>query len=95
MVGEGPASRYDVAVELVRLLGLADVVEVVPTTSEFFADDYFADRPRSEQLSNDRLRARGLGPMRPWREALADYAEEFAADLSARGRRDPAPSGLH
>jgi dTDP-4-dehydrorhamnose reductase len=79
MVGEGPASRYDVALELVRLLGLADDVEVVPTTSEFFADAYFADRPRSEQLSNDRLRARGLGPMRPWREALADYAEEFAA----------------
>ena len=77
MVGEGPASRYDVAVELVRLLGLADVVEVVPTSSAFFADDYFADRPRSEQLSNDRLRERGFGPMRPWREALAEYAEEF------------------
>ena len=77
MVGEGPASRFDVAVELVRLLGLADTVDVVPTTSDFFADTYFADRPRSEQLSNDRLRERGLGPMRPWREALADYAEEF------------------
>jgi dTDP-4-dehydrorhamnose reductase len=82
MVGEGPANRFDVAVELVRLLGLEDVVEVVPTTSEFFADDYFADRPRSEQLSNDRLHARGLGPMRPWRDALAEYAEEFAADLA-------------
>lgn len=95
MVGEGPASRFDVAVELVRLLGLANVVEVVPTTSEFFADDYFADRPRSEQLSNDRLRARGLGPMRPWRDALAEYAEEYATDLSTRGRHDAAPSGLH
>lgn len=80
MVGEGPASRYDVAVELVRLLGLADEVDVVPTTSDYFAKDYFAERPRSEQLSNDRLRDRGLGPMRPWREALADYAEEFAID---------------
>jgi len=92
MVGEGPASRFDVAVELVRLLGLADVVEVVPTTSEFFAADYFADRPRSEQLSNDRLRDRGLGPMRAWRDALAEYAEEYAADLSNRGRPDPAPT---
>jgi dTDP-4-dehydrorhamnose reductase len=89
MVGEGPASRYDIAVELVRLLGLADDVEVVPTTSDYFAEDYFAERPRSEQLSNDRLRATGLGPMRHWREALADYAEEFVADAAARSPLRP------
>lgn len=77
MVGEGAATRHDVAVELVRLLGMADEVEVVPTTSDFFAVDYFAERPRSEQLSNDRLRERGLGPMRHWRDALADYVREF------------------
>jgi dTDP-4-dehydrorhamnose reductase len=86
MVGEGTASRYDVALELVRLLGLADEVEVVPVTSEFFAEDYFAARPPSEQLSNDRLRARGLGPMRPWRESLADYAAEFAVTGTGRPR---------
>jgi dTDP-4-dehydrorhamnose reductase len=86
MVGRGGASRYDVALELVSLLGLADRVEVVPVTSDFFADTYFAERPVSEQLTNDRLQRLGLDLMRPWREALADYVGTFAADVGPRRR---------
>ena len=76
-VCHGPASRYDVAVAFVELLGLTGRVDVVPVTSAHFADTYFAHRPRSEQLRNDRLAALGLDTMRPWREALAEYAAAF------------------
>lgn len=76
-VCHGSASRFDVAVGLVDELGLAGEVEVVPVTSEFFAADYFARRPDSEQLVNARLGALGLDTMRSWREALAEYAEDF------------------
>ncbi len=80
-VCHGTASRYDVALAFVELLGLADRVEVVPVTSDHFADVYFAQRPRSEQLVNDRLAGLGLDTMRHWREALADYTEEYRRHL--------------
>lgn len=73
-VCRGSGSRYDVACELVRLLG-ADV-EVVPVTSDFFPS-YSAPRPRSEQLVNSKLQSRGWDIMPTWKEALAEYVEEF------------------
>ena len=76
-VCHGSASRFDVAVALVDVLGLADRVEVLPVTSEHFAEDYFAHRPPSEQLANERLAALGLDTMRHWRDALAEYSAEF------------------
>lgn len=87
-VCHGEASRYDVAVELVGLLGLADRVEVVPVTSAHFAEAYFAERPASEQLANTRLQAAGLDTMRHWRDALADYAQVFRQDLDHRRLAD-------
>ncbi len=78
-VCHGTASRYDVAVAFVELLGLADHVEVVPVTSDHFAETYFAHRPPSEQLVNDRLAALGLDTMRHWRDALAEYSAVFPA----------------
>src|SRR5438034_66062 len=43
----GGGSRYDVALELVRLLGLERTVVVEKVSSDFFARDYFAVRPAS------------------------------------------------
>ncbi len=45
--------------------------ELLPTTSEAYGAK--AARPRYSVLANDAARALGLSPMRPWREALADY----------------------
>ncbi|MEA2610037.1 MAG: dTDP-4-dehydrorhamnose reductase [Chloroflexota bacterium] len=69
-LGEG--SRYDVAREIVDFYGRHDV-DVVPVTSEAFADEYPAPRPRSEMMRNHMLELRGLNRMRPWREALREY----------------------
>ena len=77
----GSGSRYDVAAEFVRLLGLQHRVKLVRVGSERFEKDYFAPRPKSEKLENLKLRARGIDFMPHWKEALAEYAQEFRADL--------------
>jgi dTDP-4-dehydrorhamnose reductase len=68
-IGEG--SRFDVAREIVAYYGLD--VEVVPVTSEAFAVEYPAPRPRSEMMRNYMLDLRDLNRMRPWDVALRDY----------------------
>lgn len=82
-VCQGNGSRYDVAVALVDALGLADQVTVHPVTSDYFATEYFAERPASEQLVNFKLAARGLDVMRSWQECLTEYAEVYRQDLEA------------
>jgi len=81
-VCSGGGSRYDVAEEFVRLLGLENKIELVKVGSDKFEKEYFAPRPKSEKLENLKLRARGIDFMPHWKEALADYAQEFKADLN-------------
>lgn len=83
--GEGGGSRFDVAREFVRLLGVEHDVRVNPVTSEHFRREYYAPRPHSEQLVNLKLALRGMPPMRDWRLALAEYSREFIADLGRYG----------
>lgn len=73
----GGGSRYDVAVELVRLLGLERRVSIEKVSSDFFAREYFVARPASEQLVNAKLDARTLNVMRDWRVCLAEYVRWF------------------
>jgi dTDP-4-dehydrorhamnose reductase len=47
-VCEGSGSRYDVAAEFVRLLGLADRVRVTKVGSDYYRQTYFAPRPALE-----------------------------------------------
>lgn len=80
-VCSGGGSRYDVAREFVRLLGLEDKVEVTQVGSEKFAAEYFAPRPASEKLVNLKLQSRGIDFMPHWKDALADYSIEFKKDF--------------
>ena len=82
-VCEGGGSRYDVAVEFVRLLGLHGVVNVTRVGSDHFREAYFAPRPLSERLVNLKLNARGLNRMRDWRTCLAEYSTVFKRALDA------------
>ena len=79
MACSGSCSRYDVAVEFVRLLGMEDKVKIKIVDSDYFNSEYFAPRPASEKLVNLKLDSRGINFMRDWRECLAEYAEEFNA----------------
>ncbi len=78
----GTCSRYDVAVELVRLLDLQDAVRVTKVGSDHFAGEYFAPRPRSEMLVNMKLDSRRINFMPHWKAALKEYATIFKKDLA-------------
>jgi len=75
MVCEGSCSRYEVASEFIKLLGLEKEINIKIVNSDFFANEYFAPRPYSEKLLNLKLSARGINYMKDWKECLADYVE--------------------
>ncbi len=82
-VCHGMSSRYDVACAFVEAIGMSEQVTVHPVTSEFFAAEYFAERPASEQLVNFKLGERGLDVMRTWQECLTEYAALYVEDLNS------------
>lgn len=71
MVSKGDASRYDTAVKIKQILNLDIEIEKVDT--DFFKEEYFATRPASEKLYNQKLESMGRNYMRHWEEALTDY----------------------
>jgi dTDP-4-dehydrorhamnose reductase len=73
----GDCSRYDVALELVRLLGLEDEIGITKVSSDYFKAEYFAPRPASEKLVNMKLNARKINYMPDWKDALSQYAERY------------------
>jgi dTDP-4-dehydrorhamnose reductase len=79
----GSCSRFDVAVEMIELLGLSKEVKVTEVDSDYFKADYYAPRPASEKLVNLKLDARGLNVMRDWRVALREYIEIYREDMKS------------
>jgi dTDP-4-dehydrorhamnose reductase len=80
-VCEGNCSRFDVAHEFVKLLGLEDEINITKVNSNHFKNEYFAPRPYSEKLLNLKLNARKINFMPHWKEALKDYSLVFKKDL--------------
>ena len=77
MVCGGLTSRLEVASELVKLLDLQDEIKITEVGSDFFAKEYFADRPNCERLVNKKLNDLKLNIMRDWRVALEEYIDEY------------------
>ena len=80
LVCGGQTSRMEVARELLKIVGLDVTVSIIPVSSEYFKDTYFAVRPPSERLINRKLNIRGLNRMRDWRVALEEYVHTYYAD---------------
>jgi dTDP-4-dehydrorhamnose reductase len=77
---EGEASRYEWALEVLRLAGMGDREVAAVTMTELRANGYAGPvKPPYSVLANTRAAALGV-TLRPWREALAAY---FAARVSA------------
>lgn len=84
MVCGGLTGRLEVAVEMVRLLGLDNAVRINAVPSSHFEAEFFAPRPANERLVNRKLDLRGMNMMRDWRVALKDYVEaDWAAPIAA------------
>jgi dTDP-4-dehydrorhamnose reductase len=73
----GDASRFELAVEALKLAGL-DVDRVVAVDSAAFPDA--VPRPEYSVMRSERLDSLGLSPMRSWREALVPVV----GDLTGR-----------
>ena len=82
MVCEGFTGRLEVANELIRLLNLNDSIAIKEVDSDFFSEEYFADRPECERLVNKRLNDFDLNIMRDWRVALKEYLEDYYSKSS-------------
>lgn len=91
MVCQGEVSQLEGARALVDELGIGDTVDIHPVGSACFAETYFSPRPDCERLLNRTLALRGLGVMRPRREALSDYVRREYAGYIARERRIVVP----
>jgi dTDP-4-dehydrorhamnose reductase len=83
LTNDGFASRYEIALELRRILDRPDLV-VEPVSSAYFPLP--APRARSEAMRNYKLELLGLQPMRPWQEALEEYVTQELLPLLAEGR---------
>lgn len=77
MVCGGVTGRFEVAEELVRVLGLSGKVKVTPVDSDYFKETYFAARPPSERLLDRKLDLRKANIMRPWQECLKEYVDTY------------------
>ena len=80
MVCGGLTNRLEVATEIVQLIGLKDEKKITEVDSNYFAKDYFAERPNNELLINKRLNDLGLNVMRDWKVALKEYLNNFYND---------------
>lgn len=80
MVCGGVTSRLDVARELLAILGLESQIEILPVSSSYWSDEYFAARPKSERLIDRKLGLRGLNVMRDWRICLGEYLRDYYGD---------------
>lgn len=77
---KGGTNRFDIAKEILNILGRTEI-ELVPVTSDYFKKYYPAPRPRSEMLRNYQLQLRGLDDMPTWQEGLKEYLYSHYKDL--------------
>ncbi len=81
MVCGGFTSRFEVCKELIKLLNLEDEIEIRQVSSDYFAKEYFAERPDCERLVNKHLDDLSLNIMRDWRITLKEYLNDYYREL--------------
>jgi dTDP-4-dehydrorhamnose reductase len=77
MVCGGVTGRLEVVQELVKILGLQDLIKITEVSSDYWSNIYFAARPPSERLINKKLIDSNLNAMRDWKVCLAEYVHEY------------------
>lgn len=73
LVNSGVCSRYEIALEIVKLLNVK--VKVNPVSSDRFPLP--ASRAASEAMRNYKLELLGINPMPDWKNALGEYVKEW------------------
>lgn len=75
MVSQGEASRYETALEINDYLKLG--LNIHKVGSDYYNGEYFAPRPHSEKLINDKLNKLDRNYMRHWKTCLHEYLNEY------------------
>jgi dTDP-4-dehydrorhamnose reductase len=73
----GQTSRLEVANELIKILAKQNEIKINVVNSDFFAKEYFADRPASERLLTRKLQLREVSEMRDWKTSLKEYIKNY------------------
>jgi len=81
LVCEGTTGRYEVAKKMLSIMNLENTVTINEVSSEYFKKEYFAPRPTSERLINQKLTLRGLNRMRNWEICLQEYLNKSYGDF--------------
>jgi len=76
----GQTSRLEVAQELLNIIGKKNEIKINIVTSDYFKDEYFADRPASERLWTRKLNLREASLMRDWKISLKEYLDQYYVD---------------
>ena len=76
LVCEGQTSRFDVGKAIIKYLNLEKNITINKVKSDYFQKEYFAVRPPSERLINQKLNSLNLNIMRDWRICLEEYIEK-------------------
>lgn len=80
MVCGGFTSRLDVVREILNILVIEDEIKITEVSSDYFKNEYFAARPLSERLINQKLNLRNLNVMQNWQDALKEYLNSEYVD---------------
>ena len=73
LICDDRTSRIEVSRFIVNKLNLMEKVKITEVDSEYFKDQYFAQRPYSEILIPTRLKLKNLYTMRNWKVSLTEY----------------------
>lgn len=73
----GQTNRLEVARELLKTIGKENEIKINIVSSEYFAKEYFADRPNSERLLTRKLQLRNVSAMRDWKVSLKEYIDNY------------------
>lgn len=77
LVCGGETGRFEVAQELIRLLGKQDEIKLNPVDSAYFKKEFFSHRPASERLINTKLILRKCNIIRDWKTCLKEYVNNY------------------
>lgn len=75
MVSQGEASRYDTAIAIKEYLN--SNIKITKVNSDYFNKEYFAPRPYSEKLIDEKLNQLDRNYMRNWKVCLNEYLKEY------------------
>lgn len=78
---DGGGSRADVARFLLECLKMTGQVKIREVDSDFFKENYFAPRPKSEKLINNDLKKIAPYLTRDWKICLKEYVGKFNWNL--------------